>query len=589
MDSKTNKLLAKNLDSGIITQIISLPLDSNISINRPVVSGEYVVWSETSHRYLSAQPGTYELRAFDLKKHSIKTVAHLRRPEPNHAVADHRVVWDDSGLHMADLNTGAISVLETFGAYAPAIKDNTVVWSARDGDSLNLWGLNLADRKPVPLVIGDGDQIGAVISGDRLVWQNEGGGNNKLITYTSLSEAFTTAPDRAKQLGSLESLNPAISSQSPLTDNPEVPGYTNPRVKGMHAANGDGWNGGTAAINALGANQTTPYFGSVLVLDTDLYRSTGYSGAPWGPEVRHAAKTLVETYGVRVIFRTVPTLVMTTTGSVNPEQVAQQVLNHAWRYWLRDIQINNEPNEEWPFSCTGCKYTYDNATYTYNFNGQFDSARLHAIGDFYWDSRLTINNYKTTHPDPNVRYNLTNNIDIWTPPMAAYYTLLSGNNNMYDVLNPMIQQYPCTTPGTTTKKCFSYHTYPTPNGYGPYGTGIRNNAWDWFSASLKTSTDNGQVRSQITEFGWDPGQLGICGYTQNSRWRGQYDPGNPDPCDAKNGQDHYFENDINLFISTYLHGAETINVWLVRGWSNASDGLDANGIAKRWLINYQNR
>src|SRR5579875_4122847 len=62
-----------------------------------------------------------------------------------------------------------------------------------------------------------------------------------------------------------------------------------------------------------------------------------------------------------------------------------------------------------------------------------------------------------------------------------------------------------------------------------------NNSWTWFSSWLQTNITNGTVRSMITEFGWNPGQMSICGLTQYDSWPGT------GTCASSDGYTHTFD------------------------------------------------
>lgn len=158
----------------------------------------------------------------------------------------------------------------------------------------------------------------------------------------------------------------------------------------------------------------------------------------------------------------------------------------------------------------------------------------------------------------------------------------------------------------------TYHVYSAPNFEGDGNGGIYNNSYRWFTPKMRQDVDNPDpdyhLRSQITEWGWNPdvineggtsGSSVGCDYTQNSVWPTRpRDPNNPNKVDCKSNDErtHTFEDDINTFINTPIErrSAETINVWLVKRGSNPNDpnnsradGLYADGTKQRWLSNYQ--
>jgi hypothetical protein len=576
-DGITHRILTKDLDTGSTSQITATGSDTGITFDTPAISAEYIVWSEISPQRLDRKPVASRIKAYNRNSGAVKQVAEFYGLVTQYALGDHRLVWNDPQLRMADLNTGETSLLYAGWSTSPAINGDVVTWSTRStmgADDFDIWGLNLKDRKALPLVTGAGNQLGSTIVGNLLVWRNEGGTDADRVTRTSLSDAFATAPERQKALEERQQAESTQAATLAGEASPDAPSYTRPEYKGMHAANGDGWNGSSAAVDALGAAQGAPYFGSVLVLDSDLTRPTGRS-SPWGPEVRHAMQTLQATHGVRVILRTWPTLAINTSGTTTPDHVAQQVLNNAWRSWLRHVQINNEPNIEWPYSCYGCNYY---GRY-YNWDNPFDYRLYQAINDFYTDAWWSINYYKTNHPDPTIRYNLTYNITIWSPPLSEIYAHVGPNRDQtyYAYVENMIYTY----------NRFSYHMYSVPN-YEGNGYGINNSSWRWFTARMQNDISNWWLRSQITEMGWTVDQMSMCGYSQDTTWpAGWYTGG----CVSNDGASHRFEDDVYRFLTTVQRrNAEAVTVWLVRGGpgTDISDGIDVYGNERTWFDRYQN-
>jgi len=170
--------------------------------------------------------------------------------------------------------------------------------------------------------------------------------------------------------------------------------------------------------------------------------------------------------------------------------------------------------------------------------------------------------------------------------MSEIFGLLDNGNNFYDYLEGMISTYGLMT----------YHTYPAPN-YDAANGGVTNNSWNKeFSGStwLTQGINNGTIRTMITEFGWNPGQMGlsICNLNEYSQWP------NTGACAANDGYVHTFENDINSFITSpgQLHGANVVAVWIERGGPYKdgngnrlpdADGLDYYGNTRPWFHNYQ--
>lgn len=365
------------------TAISSVPTSSGVTLYRPVISSEYIVWGE-------GQPGATEsyspiqIKAYNRQTRTITLVGQSSAPQSEYALADHRVDWNDPQLHISDLDTGVSSVLYAGDVLSPAINGDTVIWSMRSTNSaqdFDIWGMRLSNTTikgtPVPLIVpagtatplivADGDQLNPVIvpapNGDLLSWQNDGGAQDGLITTKPLALAFISPPPlpkpTARPLPTVAAVGAGsgtgVGSSAALAAAPSL-------VKGMHAANGDAWNV-PQAIDALGADQNSPYFGSVVVLDSDFGNSTGRP-APWGPTVADAMYNL-QSSGVRVTVRLVAQppyskerLVTGQVGHAN--DVIQQLKNDISNYpWIQDFQIDNEPNIEWPSSCRNC--TYDNS------------------------------------------------------------------------------------------------------------------------------------------------------------------------------------------------------------------------------------
>jgi len=584
LNGKSIKLMLKNLDSSAVVEVASVTGSSGTTFSRPAMSEEYIVWNQTPKISATEKVVTSQLRAYNLKTGVVKTVAEYNTLGVTFAVADHRVVWTDPDLHMTDLETGQSSFLYRGVTTTPAISGDIVVWSMTstpDADSLDLWGMKLRNLKPVPLVTDMGSKVNPLIIGEQLFWQNDGGINNGRITNTSVSTAFVTAPAREDAVKQKMLKEAANRSQPPSANNGASPSYTNPTYKGIHAAVGNGWNtyeNGNwqpcrnnntycPAIDSLGATAPSPYFGSVLALDSEMDYSTGRA-SPWGPRVANAMSYLQGTDGVRVILRTYPTIAIQTDGSQTPDTVAQQVLVYAgWRNWLRNVQINNEPNLEWPSSCMGCKY----GSKTFDWTGLDDYRFYQAINTFYTDAWWSINYYKTNcNPVPGNNCQYLSSYTFWTPPLAETYVVIPYGHKPYDYLEGMIYLY-----GN-----LSYHAYPAPWHSGVNG-GVNNPVWPRLTTNLQTSITNRNLRSQITEFGWDPGNMRDCRLGQYSTWPTTGD------CPAQDNRTHTFDNDINYFLANERHNAEAVCVFISRGWSDKAEGVYYDGTVRPWFSSYQ--
>ncbi|WP_152541288.1 hypothetical protein [Kallotenue papyrolyticum] len=342
---------------------------------------------------------------------------------------------------------------------------------------------------------------------------------------------------------------------------------------GWYFATGQPCNGVTCIIDGLGA-PNAPFFGSFLAMETEFGYNTGRA-APWGPTVKDAMRSLQGQYGTRVIVRTYPTYQPNPSGTVHPANVVDRVINLARNNdWIKHVQLDNEPNLEWEATCSGCRWNTSSTSYTWI--NRDDPQFYYAINEFYSDAWWEINYWKTNHPDSTVRTRLAA-MEIWTPPMADFYKPMSNNQSMYVALQGMIDLFDRMT----------YHTYPAPNFDADGAGGIKNNSQPFFSSWLKTSIENGTVRSTITEFGWNPGQMERpdCNMAQHKIWP------STGTCAASDARTHTFDNDIKRFLAYHRYRAEAVTVWMLRGWRHNNidhtDAIDQNGNTRTWFHNYQ--
>jgi hypothetical protein len=286
-------------------------------------------------------------------------------------------------------------------------------------------------------------------------------------------------------------------------------------------------------------------------------------------------KGVQSAYGTRVVVRTWPTLYPAPDGETSPLDVARQVLDLAGSNdWIRHVQINNEPNLEWPEQCAKC--TWEGSARSYTWTNRDDPELYRAINEFYSDAWLELSDLKSTHADPTIRVRLQR-MQLWAPPMADFYKTMSNGQNFYAPLATMIDLFDRMT----------YHPYPAPNYDSDGSGGVINNSWSWFSPWLQRNITRGTVRSMITEFGWNSGQMRICNTAQHTIWprRGS--------CAASDGLRHTFDNDLDRFLRYHRHGAEVVAVWVLRGWQDSVDGvdranaLDEEGTPRPWFDNYR--
>ena len=572
-DGTHETLMGKNLAN---QQTITLAsVSAPTTIGRPVASDNLIVWIEGGPK----PPVT--LKAYDLGTGQITTVTTTDYVGTQYGVSGNSIVWTDPRLWIDHVDTGTKSILDSTASASPQISGTTVLWSSRTDTTTPTYaiqGLDLQTDQRYSVVGSSASQLNPVLAGGQLIWQTNEANKSALFT-TPLAQTVTGTTSQ-----------PATSAPSPSTaistspiNTTSASSYTRPTFKGMHVANGGGWNvtyngtqqpctnAGCPAIDALGA-PVQPFFGSFVVINYDLNRQTGRS-SPWGPTVSNALSYVQSNFGSRVVVRTYPSVAPNTSGTTTPDSVAQQLISLAQSYsWIQHVQVNNEPNIEWPSSCNGCTWASGGQVRTYSWTGLFDYRLFQAINDFYSDAWWSIDYYKNNYGDPTVRSRLQQ-MQTWTPPMSDYYRTLDNGQNFYTYLHGMISLY-----GRLT-----YHTYPAPNYDADGSGGIVNNSWTWFDSWLQTNVTNGTVRSMITEFGWNPGQMPICNLTQYSSWPGS----GAGSCSASDGYTHTFDHDVSRFLATQRHNAEVVAVWIIKGWSDRADGLDAYGNVRTWLHNYQ--
>lgn len=474
-----------------------------------------------------------------------------------------------------------------------------MVWSAAEptADDLDIYSFDLKRGKRISLINTPGNQVSAVIIGDTLVWQDEADKAGKAqIKRQSLREATNNARPRRPTERTPE---PQVAEprEEAITPMGHTGTYTRPTYKGMHLAHDGynsvkgwgGWyfstgqpcNGITCIIDGFGA-PNAPFFGSFLAMETEFGFNTGRP-APWGPTVKDAMRNLQTQYSVRVVVRTYPTHQPNSGGTVHPANVVERVLNLARNHdWIRHVQLENEPNLEWEATCSGCRWNTSSTSYTWI--NRDDAQFYYAINEFYSDAWWEINYWKTNYSDPTVRARLTA-MEVWTPPMTDFYKY-KDEQSFYVQLQGMIDLF----------DRFTYHTYPAPNHDADGAGGIKNNSWTYFSPWLRTSIDNGSVRSMITEFGWNPGQMirPDCNMAQHKTWPAT------GTCAASDARTHTFDNDIKRFLAYHRYRAEVVAVWMARGWRtepdpqttpptyyDTTDGIDQNGNTRTWFHNYQ--
>jgi hypothetical protein len=209
-----------------------------------------------------------------------------------YAVDGLQVIWTDPRLVLTDVVAGSSMVLDRGPAAAPAISRGLIAWSGPKSAGVNEYGIHSYDRANAQhrlLVAEPGNQRQPVLTDQQLVWQSEEDGRSRLRT-AGVAEALAAAPAVA------------TTEAGAVVADGVTASFTRPTYKGVHAPNAQGWqnadgatcvNGVCAAIDALGA-PTEPYFGSYIVLNSDLGRATGRT-APWGPTVADAMRHMQTT------------------------------------------------------------------------------------------------------------------------------------------------------------------------------------------------------------------------------------------------------------------------------------------------------
>jgi hypothetical protein len=644
-----------------------------------------------------------EVLAYDRRNGKISTVLRSGDAGLGYALDGSRLVWaGQGGVQVIDLNSGKSTTLSERAGIEPSIKGNTVVWTAASSEGSetglygsDIWYADLTKPNPLaqPLIADSGNQRSAAVSGDVLIFQDEypvqsntpnqqaqpqnGPSSDKRygeIVRASLQKAMSgQRPQRKapKSKGASEStlsmmlISDVASATATPTATPTAP--MPPAMKGIHGANDFGWERNAAAFDVL-INQTTgiPYFGSIVVLSNDLHRPIHPTYAPlytWlgvtagsSITVGDAMRYLSEEKGVRVIVRFFdgegaspaatpdPKHIPDAQGGMSPGIVVQHVKNFLDKpesSWIKVMQIDNEPNIEWPWVCRGCYWTSPgNQRHTYTWTNcpkQSDTDCIdndrkprdpqfyQAIADFYKEVAVGLGTYK--------------NVEFWPPPMAPTYIILYEYGNEYQYLEAMVNAY-----GPRAATRFSYHAYPYPGGDSVFGKGIRNDTFDWFPTAFQCRVDStawffcpdelgqqpgGDIRSQISEMGWNtdrmrevtwlPGKADWgpgCGHNQVDNFWPAIQPdmtptpsGTPfkhqgacdgwdypaqmrspegDPAVPIGHKEHSFSKtdgsgDLQMFIRWFRHGAETVNVWRITGGNSPND--DAFALAHADGIN----
>jgi hypothetical protein len=589
----SNRLMILDLQSGETSEVANF--SEGVITQAPAAGDQHIVWAETR------PDGPNQLIAYEMATGELTTIAEFVTPGVSYSVSSTTLLWNSPQLHMTDLATGDTQLLDERAGLSPYLDGDRVIWSSREmgGEpGHNLYGMDLQERERLVLIEDDGSQTGAQGANGQLIWRSDAEGYGSLHS-TSFDVAFESGsvPELPEQSATAEIESNIDEDEAGLLDHSSS--FTRPTYKGMHTANGGGWfvidenedpisctGSGCPAIDSLGA-PFSPFFGSLLVLhwegpgvDSDLDLLTGRS-APWGPTVADGMEHRQSTWGTRVVVRLSPEghdgWGPDSGGTVTPDDVAQQLISLVDEYpWIEHVQIHNEPNHEWPQSCTNCTWP-GGSTYSW-YDGIYHSSMYDAINDFYSDAWWAIEWYKTNHPEASVRSRLQE-VEIWSPPMADIFQKLDygddSGKKFYELLHGMIGTYDRMT----------YHTYPAPNYNADGIGGIENNSWtESFDSWVRNEIDSG-LRTMITEFGWNPGQMTECLAAQHEPWTATQ-PG-PGHCPSGDAQTHLFDEDLDHFLDHHRHDAEAVMVWITRGWSEEADGIEDNGDIHDWYHNYQ--
>jgi hypothetical protein len=620
-DAGRVRLLSRTLDRPATTEL-AIVTDPMATITAPAISADLIVWGQQYHgKHLT-------IFAYERGSGRKSVIDNSGYATPNYAVSGTRVVWADPGLWLTDVAAGTIERLSRWRAIAPQVEGDVVVWtSSIGGRPPSILGLTLQDKRPLVLVDSPSEKRAPRLMGGKLWWHTEEQGQIRLRS-TPLDQALvhgrpplqgggmptgTPPPTMRPIITATAAPSPAATTATPAAamamsdagaNTLRAASHGRPVKKGIHAATYKGWDDPAAwqtIAQSLDGGAPyyeahAPYFGSVVVLYSDLLNV---------PNLAVHMQRLVY-QSVQVIVRIDPT--SKPTLAEGPASVVNRVMDVVNRWpWVPHIQIDNEPNldgdTEWPTrcqpSCTWINRT--GAQESASYNNSFEVGRYDAINRFYLDVYYRIQDIAAG--DARVR-----SITFWSPPMVDIFSPVGGQT-MYDPLASMLYAY--SNPAHTARGGMAYHTYPAPNwdAHLPYvgPPRIYNNSWVYdFPGWLRDEVDNRVKRSLITEFGWNPGQMHRCSYSQSTIWWPEpdgrvIDPGPPVPspsglpsyanrglnCSAMDGLAHAFQDDIYWFLQDQLHGAEVLAVWLVAGNEHRSNGV-VGGDRHLWLDAYRN-
>lgn len=596
-------IMMKNLDGGIATKIVSLSPHSGKEFSNLKMSSNYLVWSEVN--VVGGVIQGIQLRAYSLQNQKIFDVGGLSPDEASYAISDHHIIWNGlEGSNMTDLETGKVEKIYNYSMTTPFIEGTMVIWSELNTHTgrMDIWGLNLKDRKPIPLVIDEANKSNAVVAQDKLAWVNDGGQRSGLIAYASLNQALTQT---VTQQISLDVQNGG--AEQSVNDNPTstpTPGhctgpYTNSGYswcKGIFLPDSGpdtdapqgwiGWGTDNAVVSFLRTSDNGPSFGTIeIVQDVLGFTTQGPDGwdKVWKVGERYeeaGAKVLVRTneHGPASVLlpkddflaaSNSPSGVVADIKALLQQDMANQVNEN---HWIKNIVVDNEPSGEWVQDCNaGCSWC---GGPIYYWNGIDDDRMYFAIKDYYTQVRDILKadaEFRTGGHFADVMF--------WTPAMNPDHPT---DEITYDLVAGMVTDY----------NRVSYNVYPNLHDSDSVDSEghIQNKTFlEKFSATQRPLLELGSIKSQITELGWQPQRIKIC-YSQHDTWQATATPPrDPNVCNTSDHMNHTFASDVDYFIKNQRHGAESINVWIARGWNPYADGIkqDSTPAAWPWFSTYQ--
>jgi len=225
-DTNGSRLISMDLASGTRRVIVSYPPDADIIVGPPLISSEYIVWTEATAPagFQDSQLGPGWLKLYNLATHEVKTLQYADNGSYSaSSLYVNQLLWStpDNSTYLTNLDKGTSSRLPQQAA-GGTIYGDTVVWSMHNPNAvgrpdLDIWGLKLNDLHPVPLVSAEGDQynptFGNPFAAGWLVWQNDHGPNDARLGSTTLDYAFATALQRVKGLPPLSFTKPSLLDQ----------------------------------------------------------------------------------------------------------------------------------------------------------------------------------------------------------------------------------------------------------------------------------------------------------------------------------------------------------------------------------------